>query len=173
MKYLITESKFDSIVFKYLDNQDFIKIEKSNMIYFVNSESDEDAEVRYNKDDGWCFIYYKLVEEISTFFSLGEFDSEKVIFSPSTRVKSFLYKNEILELSSISATIAIDPLFDPTISSPIIKSEVFENCPTIDVKTAVGHDGFDVSADSNMPWTSIMSEVFNDISSSWTLVPNG
>jgi len=23
MKYLITESKFDSIVFKYLDNQDF------------------------------------------------------------------------------------------------------------------------------------------------------
>ena len=28
MKYLITESQFDKVIFKYLDNQDFIKIEK-------------------------------------------------------------------------------------------------------------------------------------------------
>ena len=79
MKFLITESKLDSIVFKYLDNQDFIKIEKSNMIYFVNSESDEDAEVRYNKDDGWCFIHIDLINEISVFFSLQDSDSRKVI----------------------------------------------------------------------------------------------
>jgi len=79
MKYLITESQFDKVIFKYLDNQDFIKIEKdTNSIYFVNSEDDEYAKIRYDKD-GWCVIYYKLVDEISTFFSLQESDSEQVI----------------------------------------------------------------------------------------------
>ena len=79
MKFLITESKLDSIVFKYLDNQDFIKIEKSNMIYFVNSESDKYAQIRYDKSDGWCGINYKLIEEISAFFSLQRYDSMEVI----------------------------------------------------------------------------------------------
>ena len=78
MKYLITESQFDNIIFQYLDNQDFIQIEKNDMIYFVNSESDEYGQIRYDKD-GWCVIYYKLVDEISTFFSLQESDSEQVI----------------------------------------------------------------------------------------------
>ena len=79
MKYLITESKLNDIVFKYLDNQDFIKIEKKNGIYFVNSEGDEYAQIRFDKEDGWCGIYYKLVDEISSFFSLQESDSESVI----------------------------------------------------------------------------------------------
>ena len=79
MKLVITESQIDNIIFQYLDNQDFIIIDTNGSIYFVNSESDEDAEVRYNKDDGWCYIYYKLVEEISTFFSLQDSDSRKVI----------------------------------------------------------------------------------------------
>ena len=79
MKYLITESQFDKVIFKYLDNQDFIQIEKNDMIYFVNSESDEYAQIRYDKKDGWCVIYYKLVDEISSLFSLRYSDSKKVI----------------------------------------------------------------------------------------------
>ena len=79
MKYLITESQIDNVIFKYLDNQDFIQIEKNNSIYFVNSEGDEYAQIRFDKDDGWCYIYYKLVEEISTFFSMQKSDSEQVI----------------------------------------------------------------------------------------------
>ena len=79
MKYLITESQFDKVIFKYLDNQDFIQIDTNDRIYFVNSKGDVHAQIRYNKDNNRCFIYYKLVKEISTFFSLGEFDSEKVI----------------------------------------------------------------------------------------------
>jgi hypothetical protein len=70
MKYLITESQFDKVIFKYLDNQDFIQIDMNDSIYFVNSEEDEYVQIRYNKDDGWCYIYYKLVDEISTFFSM-------------------------------------------------------------------------------------------------------
>jgi len=79
MKYLITESQLDKIVFRYLDNQDFIPIEKGDNIYFANSEGDEYAQIRYDKDDGWCGIYYKLMDEISSFFSLDESDSEQVI----------------------------------------------------------------------------------------------
>ena len=79
MKYLITESQLDNIIFKYLDNQDFIQIKKEHNIYFVNSESDKHAQIRFDKKDGWCMIYYKLVEEISAFFSMQESDSELVI----------------------------------------------------------------------------------------------
>ena len=79
MKYLITESQFDKIIFKYLDNQDFIKIENESKIYFVNSEDDEYAQIRYDKEDGLCFVYYKLIEEISRFFSMNETDAEQVI----------------------------------------------------------------------------------------------
>jgi hypothetical protein len=79
MKYLITKNQFDNIIFKYLDNQDFIQIEKGDNIYFVNSEEDEYAQIRYDKDDGWCFIYYELIYEISKFFSLQTSDSEQII----------------------------------------------------------------------------------------------
>ena len=79
MKFLINESQIDNIIFQYLVNQDFIIIDTNGSIYFVNSESDEDAEVRYNKDDGWCFIHIDLINEISVFFSLQDSDSRKVI----------------------------------------------------------------------------------------------
>ena len=79
MKYLITESQIDRAVFKYLDNQDFIIIDTNGSIYFVNSENDEYAQIRFDKNDGWCGIYDKLVDEISSFFSLGKSDSKEVI----------------------------------------------------------------------------------------------
>ena len=79
MKYLITESQIDKVIFKYLDNQDFIQIEKGDRIFFVNSEGDEYAQIRFDKKDGWCYIYYKLVEEISRFFSMQNSDSKQVI----------------------------------------------------------------------------------------------
>jgi hypothetical protein len=79
MKYIITESQINRAVSVYLDNQDFIQIEKGDSIYFFNSEGDEYAQLRYDKDDGWCFIYYKLIEEISSFFSLEKTDSKELI----------------------------------------------------------------------------------------------
>jgi len=79
MKYLITESQLDKIIYKYLDNQDFIRIDKGNKIFFVNSEEDRYAQIRYDKDDGWCYIYYKLIDEISALFSMKVSDSKEVI----------------------------------------------------------------------------------------------
>jgi hypothetical protein len=79
MKYLITESQLDRVIFRYLNNQDFIQIDKDKSIYFINSEGDEYAQIIYNKNDGSCGIYYKLIDEISSFFSLDESDSEQFI----------------------------------------------------------------------------------------------
>ena len=79
MKYLITESQLDKLIFKYLDNQDFIQTEMGNNLHFVNSENDKYVQIRYNNNDSWCYINPNLVEEISSFFSLQPSDSEKVI----------------------------------------------------------------------------------------------
>ena len=79
MKYLITNSQLDKVIFKYLDNQDFIQIETDDNIYFTNSEGDEHAQVRYDKRNGVCYIYWKLIQEISHFFSIEYSDSEQVI----------------------------------------------------------------------------------------------
>jgi hypothetical protein len=87
MKYLITESKLDNVVFKYLDNQDFI-IRKSvktsfgvsNIIHFLKSESSFRADSLINfYRDGECFINFELIDEIAKFFSLDFDDSKYVI----------------------------------------------------------------------------------------------
>jgi hypothetical protein len=67
------------MIFKYLDNQDFIQINKKNKIYFVNSKDDKSAQIRYDEVDGLCFIHHNLINEISQFFSLGYVDSKEVI----------------------------------------------------------------------------------------------
>jgi hypothetical protein len=79
MIYKITDKQLDDVIFLYLDNQDFIQIERQNDIYFTNSEGDRHAQIRYNKKNGWCYVYWKLIGEISSFFSLEESESEKVI----------------------------------------------------------------------------------------------
>jgi hypothetical protein len=79
MKYKITDRQLDDVIFLYLDNQDFIQIDKDDSIYFVNSEGDVYAQIRYDKKNGWCYVYWKLICEISSFFSLGQNDSQKVI----------------------------------------------------------------------------------------------
>jgi hypothetical protein len=79
MKYLITESQFDKVIFRYLTNQDFIQIDDNDSIYFVNSEDDKYANIRYVKKSGMCFIYINLIKEISSFFSLSYDDSQEVI----------------------------------------------------------------------------------------------
>ena len=75
MKYLITESKLEKVIFKYLDNQDFNLIENDESIYFAYSNDNESAEIRFDKEDGYCEINVKLIDRISDFFSLTRKES--------------------------------------------------------------------------------------------------
>ena len=70
MKFLITENRLDDVIFKYLDNKNFIIKETDSNYYFLENEDDKYAQIRVKKNDKFCFIYYKLTEEIQTFFSL-------------------------------------------------------------------------------------------------------
>jgi hypothetical protein len=79
MKYLITESQLERVIFKYLNNQDFIQIKKGATIFLVNSEDDEYAEIRYDKISGWCYIVNNLINEVASFFSLGISDTMELI----------------------------------------------------------------------------------------------
>lgn len=79
MKYLIIESQIDKVIFKYLDNQDFIRTESENNIYFVNSEGDSNFQIRFNKTNSECFINRNLNKEISSFFSLDQSNSNQII----------------------------------------------------------------------------------------------
>ena len=79
MKFLITESKLEGSVFKYLDNQDFIKVNENNYVYFINSIDDMYAQIKTDKNYGWCNVNVDLINEISTFFSLPTNYSRKLI----------------------------------------------------------------------------------------------
>jgi len=81
MKYIITESQLDKVIFIYLNNQDFIQIKKGNTIYFVNSEGDEykDSLIQYFRS-GDCVISFELIDEIKNFFSI-EFDNAKYVIA--------------------------------------------------------------------------------------------
>jgi len=77
MKYLITESQFDNIIFQYLDNQDFIQVNKGREICFINSSDDLWAVMKYMRNK--LIISDNLTNEISSFFSIDQDDSEIVI----------------------------------------------------------------------------------------------
>jgi len=79
MKYIVTQEQIDKVIFKYLDNQDFIHIKYGVNDYLVNSEKDEYAQIRYNRISDHCTINFELVVEIVKFFSLSPRDAISVI----------------------------------------------------------------------------------------------
>jgi hypothetical protein len=68
MKYLITESQLDRVIFRYLDIKNFIQIKKGATIFLVNLEDDEYAEIRYDKISGWCYIVNSLINVSHHFY---------------------------------------------------------------------------------------------------------
>lgn len=79
MKYEIGEQQLEKIVFKYLDNREFSQIKRGDHIYFVNSEGDEYAQLKYDKDIPWIGVSNKLYNEVSSFFNLDNNTTGKFI----------------------------------------------------------------------------------------------
>ena len=71
MKFLITESQINNVVFKYLDNQDFVKDATKDDIFFLNSINDEQGVIVFNKKKGMLYISWALRDEIASFFSIN------------------------------------------------------------------------------------------------------
>jgi len=83
MKYIITENQknmiIEKVIFKMLDNQKYNIIEKGDKIYFVKNIGDKYADIRYDKYDGWCWIYYDLVSLFSSMTSSKPTDVKEII----------------------------------------------------------------------------------------------
>jgi hypothetical protein len=71
LKYIITESKLNKLIFRYLDYQDLIIIDKGRNVYFVNSEGDRYSKIRYDKNTELCHIDMNLIDIISSLFFTG------------------------------------------------------------------------------------------------------
>lgn len=69
MKFLITEGKFENVVFSYLNDQNFITIKTKKSIHFVYNTKDKFAQIVYDLDDGYCYVWHKFMERFQNFFS--------------------------------------------------------------------------------------------------------
>ena len=77
MKYIITESQLNKVIFRYLDNQNFVKIKKDREICFLYSPDDLWAVMKYIR--GKLIINDNLTREIESFFSVDQYDAEILI----------------------------------------------------------------------------------------------
>ena len=70
MKYILTESQINKIIYNYLNNKNFYHLEYGDDVYLVERKSDDYAFVKFEPRYGWCTIAHELVKEVSTFFSI-------------------------------------------------------------------------------------------------------
>jgi len=72
-------NKLEKIIFKFLDEKNFIIKETPDNYYFLENEDDEYAQIRIIKNDMVCYANYNLFEEIGSFFSVTYTDSKGVL----------------------------------------------------------------------------------------------
>ena len=97
MKYHITQSQLNKIIFRYLDSQKFFTLKVDGDIYFWKSELEWRENLSYaiiafhNKYKD-CYVSCDLITEISSFFSISLEDS-------LTMVKKWVEYNYDIEIS--------------------------------------------------------------------------
>jgi hypothetical protein len=83
MKYLITESQLDNIIFRYLDMQNFYKLRYPNGYVFWESkevwENGGNITITVYRERGDGFVSSDLLVEVASIFSLELNDSLDVI----------------------------------------------------------------------------------------------
>jgi hypothetical protein len=80
MEYLITESQYDRVVFRFLNDKNLNIIEKSDeALFFTDSVDKEYSQIYFSQIDGECYIQNKFINEVSNLFSLNRVDTERVI----------------------------------------------------------------------------------------------
>jgi len=96
--------KIKGVIFKYLDNKNYVFKETAENYYFLNNENDIYCQSRLRKRDMVCVIEYKLIRQIERFFCIdyhiveniiGEYIENTVNIKVSNIVSS-VYANTIL-----------------------------------------------------------------------------
>ena len=82
MKYIITESRLESLIFKYLDNKfNGIELKKGKYsdIVFAFHNQEYGLMGWIGKKSNQLFTYYEMVDNVKTMFSMSKFDALDVI----------------------------------------------------------------------------------------------
>jgi hypothetical protein len=83
MKYIITESKLENLIYKYLDLKDLYVVgETRNVYFFPSRKSWDDGEypiISYDDKRKDCFVSSTFVEDVCSLFSIDPEYSLKVI----------------------------------------------------------------------------------------------
>jgi hypothetical protein len=80
MKYIITESRLESLIFKYLDDKfEGIEIKKGRPDGLVFAFPNEEYGLMRLENTGELYIYHEISDEIEHMFSMNEDDVLKVI----------------------------------------------------------------------------------------------
>ena len=78
MKYIITESQLDNVIFSYLNIHKLARTEKDGKIYFKRPDSDKTL-IIYDIESGVCKLGSKIINEISIFFSMDDSETKEFI----------------------------------------------------------------------------------------------
>jgi len=73
------EPQLEEQIFRYLDKQEFVQIEKFGTIHFANNYRDDDSLINYEMLYGLCYINLNLIYDISFSLSLKKSDFQQVI----------------------------------------------------------------------------------------------
>ena len=73
------ENKISGVIFKYLDNKNFVFKETAENYYLLDNENDIYCQVRLRKTDMVCFIEYKLIRQVERFFCTDYHIVENII----------------------------------------------------------------------------------------------
>ena len=82
MKYIISESRLDNVIFRYLDSTfENIEIKKGKYSDIVFAFHDQEYGLMgwIGKKSNQLFTYYEIVNEVKTMFSMGNSDALDVI----------------------------------------------------------------------------------------------
>ena len=110
MKYIIPQDKIDKIAFRYLDM--YIKgLERRNAKHYegiVYGFPDEEYGILGYENDGTFYIYYDLIDEISSNLGLKESDIKSVITRWATDRLQLDVINTIYTVELFSKWLSID-----------------------------------------------------------------
>ena len=73
------ENKISGVIFKYLDNKNFVFKETTENYYLLDNENDVYCQVKLRKTDMVCFIGYKLIRQVERFFCMNYHIVENII----------------------------------------------------------------------------------------------
>jgi len=113
MKFIITESKIEKIVFRFLDMKDYNIVKKKyspilgqkkaktivGTYYHFVSPGNDYSDIRYSSWDGRLFITTELIEEVMDMFSIE--DDDTLIYISEWVEKQLEREIDILNVSYI------------------------------------------------------------------------